>query len=175
MLRTLEITSLPVIVNTFIGEREASILLDEFKTQLSLTIDTQKIMFELYCMPPMLQIWIHGQTRDKNILMQGHMKCMMFAQMIFSDKEEPKTIFERKDNKQAFNILTQKENWEQLVQRIRAQSGAQIKKGEDEIYISKGKVWQNWLAQFSLLKEISEAKLGSEIFVILSPISISST
>lgn len=151
MLRTLEIASLPVIVNTAIGEREARILLDEFKTQLSLTIDTQKIMFELYCMPPMLQIWMHGQTRDKEILMQGYQQCMMFVPMAFSDKEENATIFQREVNKEAFNILTQKENWDQLVHRIRAQSGALIKKGDDEIF-SKGMVWQNWLARIFLSK-----------------------
>ena len=34
LMRQLEVTSLPVHVNSIIGERDASILLDEFKTQL---------------------------------------------------------------------------------------------------------------------------------------------
>lgn len=32
LMRQLEVTSLPVFVNSTIGEREANILLDEFKT-----------------------------------------------------------------------------------------------------------------------------------------------
>jgi len=35
MLKPLEITSLPIIVNSTISEHEATILLDEFKTQLA--------------------------------------------------------------------------------------------------------------------------------------------
>ncbi len=100
---------------------------------------------------------------------------MTFTSDNLSNEKKSEEILTQAEYKDQFNHLTTAHIWKELKKRLKNKYGAKIKKTESNRIKSKGKVWQNYLAKAEILKVISDFKIGSDIYMASSLISIDST
>lgn len=127
---------------------QASVLLDEYRTEIYRRPDFKKVYLELSNDFPIL-IWLRAFKNDKELLKECYQYLVLIVTSSINDREYEIPILEASQDDRMFRMLTQQPHWSQLVHNISQETQTFVVLRYDVI-TARGPLWRIWLAKNAL-------------------------